>query len=182
MVFDIYTLVEVTWILFPIYAANGLTPVMMRFLKGHPIDNGRMLGKNRLLGDGKSWEGLFFGTFMGIVIAVVEMLAFPYLPWDLSPVALSIIIMTPLVGFLLGFGAMMGDVVASFFKRRMNRQRGALVPLLDQLDFLAGAFLMLSLVVVVEWGWIILGTIITLVFHVIANVIAFKIGVKKTPW
>jgi len=27
-----------------------------------------------------------------------------------------------------------------------------------------------------------MGTIITLVFHVVANVIAYKIGVKKTPW
>ncbi len=182
MVFDVYTLVEVTWILLPIYAANGLTPVVMRFLKGHPIDGGRMLGKNRILGDGKSWEGLFFGTFMGIVIAVVEMLAFPFLPWGLSPVSLNIIAMTPFIGFLLGFGAMAGDVVASFFKRRMGRPRGAPVPLLDQLDFLAGSFLMLSLVVVVKWEWIIMGTIITLVFHVVANVIAYKIGVKKTPW
>lgn len=182
MVFDIYTLVEVTWILLPIYAANGLTPVIARFVKTHPIDGGRMLGKNRLLGDGKSWEGFLFGTFMGIVIATVEMLAFPYLPWDLSPVSLNIIAMTPLVGFLLGFGAMAGDVVASFFKRRMGRPRGSPVPLLDQLDFLAGALIMLSLVVVVEWDWVILGTIITLVFHVLANLIAYKIGVKKTPW
>ena len=182
MVFDIYTLVEVVWILLPVYAANGLTPIMGRYVKTHPIDMGRMLGKGRLLGDGKSWEGLFFGTLMGILVAVVEMLAFPYLPWGMSLVALNIIAMTPLVGFLLGFGAMMGDVVASFFKRRMNRPRGSPVLFLDQLDFLAGAFVMLSLAVTLEVGWIILGTILTLVFHVVANIIAYKIGVKRNPW
>lgn len=182
MVFDLYTLVEVAWILFPIYAANGLTPVMGKFIKTHPIDMGRRLGKNRILGDGKSWEGIAFGTLMGILIAAVEMMAYPYLPWELSPVALNIIPMTPLVGFLLGFGAMAGDSVASFFKRRMGKKRGSSFPLLDQLDFFAGAFIMLSLAVQIEPGWVILGSMITLVFHVLSNIIAFKIGIKKTPW
>jgi len=80
MVFTIYNLVEALWLIIPAYAANGLAPLMGLRKNLHPIDSGRMLGKSRLLGNGKSWEGLAFGIAVATAIALVEMLACPYLP------------------------------------------------------------------------------------------------------
>ena len=42
----------------------------------------------------------------------------------------------PLIGFLLGFGALLGDALGSFIKRRMGIGRGKPAPILDQIDFL----------------------------------------------
>ncbi len=182
MVFDIYTLVEAIWIILPAYAANGLTPIIGRFVKTHPIDGGRMYRGNPLFGKGKSWEGLLFGSFVGIVIALVEMWAYPFLPWELSPVGLTIVSMGPVLGFLLGFGALIGDVVGSFIKRRLNLKRGRPAPVLDQNDFVLGSLGFAALAVMVKWQWVVLLVIITPVFHFIANIIAYFLKVKKEPW
>jgi CDP-2,3-bis-(O-geranylgeranyl)-sn-glycerol synthase len=182
MVFTIFNFVEAIWIILPAFAANGLTPLVGMKKGLHPIDMGRSLGKGRLLGNGKSWEGLMFGTLIGILIAVVEMAAYPYLPWELSEISLTILPMTPLLGLALGLGAMLGDVAGSFLKRRFNRPRGSPAPLLDQLDFLIGAFLVAALVAPLKIEWFLLLAVLTPILHLAANVIGFRLGIKKTPW
>jgi len=182
MVFDIYTLVEAIWIIIPAYAANGLTPVIGKLIKPHPIDGGRKFRGQPLFGSGKSWEGLAFGSIVGVIIALVEMWAYPYLPWELSPIELTIVSMGPLLGFLLGFGALVGDLVGSFIKRRLNLKRGRPAPVLDQDDFVLGALGFAALAVMVKWQWVVLLVIITPIFHFIANVIGYLLKVKKEPW
>jgi CDP-2,3-bis-(O-geranylgeranyl)-sn-glycerol synthase len=181
-IFSIYVLVEAIWLILPAYAANGLIPLVGKFAKTHPIDGGRTFRKYPLFGKGKSWEGLVFGAFVGMVIGMVEMLAFPYLPWDMSPVALIIIPMGPLLGLLLGLGAGLGDLVGSFIKRRFNLARGKPAPLLDQEDFLVGSLLMASLVVTVALSWWVMLLVITPLIHWASNLCAYLLKVKKEPW
>jgi CDP-2,3-bis-(O-geranylgeranyl)-sn-glycerol synthase len=182
MVFTIFILVEAIWLILPAYAANGLTPLMGLRSGLHPIDGGRKLGGSRLLGEGKTWEGLIFGTIIAGIIATIEMLAFPLLPWGVSEVPLMITPMTPLTGLVLGLGAMLGDVGGSFIKRRIGRDRGSPVPLLDQLDFLIGASILAVLIVPVKLEWILLLGVLTPLVHLISNIIGFRMGIKKTPW
>ena len=182
MVFDIFTFVEAIWITLPAYAANGLVPLVGLSERLHPIDGGRSWKGKRVLGDGKSWEGLILGGVIGMIIGTVEMLAFPFLPWEASPVMLDIVPMSPLLGLLIGLGAMVGDAVASFFKRRMGLKRGMSAPILDQDDFVVGALAFTSLAVFVEFGWVVLLLILTPVFHYFASYIGYKAKVKKTPW
>ena len=186
MVFDIFTLVEGLWIILPAYAANGLAP-LVKFKKNlHPIDGNKIFLGKPLFGFGKTWEGFFLGVFVAIIISIVEMLAFPYLPWQLSEeihgVTLNIIPMTPLLGFLLGFGTMFGDLCGSFIKRRLGLARGRPFPVLDQDDFVVGAFVFASFLVAIEISWIVLYLIITPIFHWIASFIGYKLKIKKEPW
>ncbi len=179
-IFNIYVLVEAVWLILPAYAANGLVPL---FKGRRRLDLGRnFLDGRPILGPGKTVEGLFFGTVIGILIAIIEMSAFPYLPWELSDRPLALVMMTPLLGFMLGFGSMAGDSAGSFIKRRLNLKRGQKAPLLDQLDFLFGAFLFASLVVNLKIEWVILMAVLTPVFHWLACVIAYALKVKKEPW
>lgn len=179
-IFNIYILVEAIWLILPAYAANGLVPL---FRGRRRLDFGRNFTDGRpLLGKTKTIEGLFWGTVIGIIIATVEMLAFPYLPWELSEITLTIVPMAPLLGFLLGFGAIIGDTVASFFKRRFNLKSGQSAPLLDQLDFLFGAFLFASLIVTLKIEWMILMVVLTPIIHLMACVIGYMLKVKKQPW
>ena len=182
MVFDIYTLVEAIWLILPAYAANGLTPLVGLRKNLHPVDGGRKLWGQPLLGPGKTWEGLIFGTLVGGLIGLVELLAYPYLPFGISPIPLNIVPMSLALGLLLGFGAMFGDVAGSFIKRRLKIGRGRPAPLLDQEDFLAGALAFSLLMVSLQIGWVILLAVITPVIHITANVIGYVLKVKKQPW
>jgi len=182
MVFTVFNLVEAVWFILPAFAANGLAP-LMGLRKGlHPIDGGRSFRGRRVLGEGKSWEGLFFGAFVGAAIASVEMLSFPFLPWGMSEIPLTIVAMSPLLGFALGMGAMLGDAAGSFIKRRLKKERGAPVPLLDQLDFLAGSLILASAFVQIKLEWVVLLAVVTPAVHLVSNVAGFRLGVKKTPW
>ena len=183
MPFDIYTFIEAMWLILPAYAANGLVPLVGKLKNLHPIDGGRVFRDGRpLLGQGKSWEGLFTGSLIGSLIATVEMLAFPYLPFDASPVPLTIVTMSPFLGFLLGLGAMLGDIAASFLKRRLNLKRGAPAPVLDQDDFVLGSLLFASLLIPLKPDWFLMLLIVTPLFHITANLIAYKLGIKNQPW
>ncbi|MBN2330611.1 MAG: CDP-2,3-bis-(O-geranylgeranyl)-sn-glycerol synthase [Candidatus Aenigmarchaeota archaeon] len=179
-IFNIYVLVEAVWLVLPIYAANGLVPL----IKGkRPLDLGKSMGDGRrILGPGKTIEGFLAGCFFGMLIAVVEQLAFPYLPWALSEVPLTIIAMSPALGLLLGFGAMAGDSVGSFMKRRLGLKRGRPAPLLDQLDFLIGSLLIASLAITVKLEWFVILIVMTPIIHWTASAIGYVLKVKKEPW
>ena len=179
-VFNIYVLVEAVWLILPAYAANGLVPL---FRGKRRLDFGRkFIDGQPLLGPGKTIEGIFYGAIVGAVIGLVEMLAFPYLPWELSDMPLRLAVMTPFLGMLLGLGAMLGDSTGSFIKRRLKMKRGAKAPLLDQLDFFFGALLLASTVTAIMPEWVILMAILTPIFHFTACMIAFSLKVKKEPW
>ena len=179
MVFDIYALVEGLWLLLPAYAANGLAVIPQG---RRPIDRGRMFRGRRLFGDGKTVEGFLFGVFAAVVVSAIQMAEFPFLPWGLSLVPLTLVPMSLPLGLLLGLGSMGGDLAGSFLKRRLGMERGRSFPLLDQEGFLLLAFLFAALMVAVKWEWVILYVVLTPVFHLLANLIGYRAGLKKQPW
>jgi CDP-2,3-bis-(O-geranylgeranyl)-sn-glycerol synthase len=176
---DLYTFVEAVWLIWPAYGANGLCMLA----KGkHPIDGGRMWKGKAILGPGKTWEGLILGVTVAVLVATFQMLVFPFLPWDISPVPLNIVLMTPLLGFLMGLGAMLGDMGGSAIKRRMNIERGKPAPLLDQLDFVIGMILFASLLIAIKWEWAVILLVMTPVIHLAANFVAYLLKLKNVPY
>ena len=91
---------------------------------------------------------------------------------------------------LCAYGAAIGDLIGSFLKRRFNLESGAPAPIIDQLDFaffaivLASipAFLMPELFWMPDINIIIFLMILTPSVSVIANTIAFILGLKDVPW
>ena len=180
----------VLWIMMPAYLANTIAVVTGgRF----PIDQGKKMGDgNRILGNGKTWSGLLGGTIGGIVVgylqlnfgnSIIEGIAGTNSEtfWGDTPF---------LIFFLLAFGALFGDLSASFFKRRQNLNRGDKYPLLDMYDFIVMS-LLLTLILGGGWlqTWILDGIvplftllIVTPILHRGVNIIGFKIGLKNEPW
>ncbi len=172
------------WLILPAYITNASAA----FFGGKiPIDRGIFLGKTRLLGDGKTYEGLLKGVSCGFGIGIFQQLFFcDYIKLQMPsfghfPAFLVIL-------FCLSAGAMLGDMVGSFIKRRLGLKGSASLPLVDQLDFVGGAWLLLFLFAR-DWSVktfsleiIIAVIIITPLLHLLTNYIGFKIGRKGVPW
>jgi len=179
----LYTIMAALWLMLPAYITNASA---VWFGGKTPIDRGRYWGKNRLLGDGKTYEGLLMGTSCGFLFGIVqELFLSDYLAIIPSFGIFPFFLVTL---FCLAAGAMVGDLVGSFLKRRMGLERGVSLPVVDQLDFVGGAWLLLFLgartwfIETFSVQIIVAVLCITPVLHLFTNYIGFKIGKKKVPW
>ena len=162
------------YFILPAYFSNGGA---LAFGGGKPVDFGKTDEKgNRWIGDGVTWRGIIAGTIIGTITGAVQ----GYFGPDIIS-AIGQYLITPiitdinsgiLIGFLLGFGALLGDAIGSFLKRRIGIGRGKPAPLLDQLDFLIVALILVSFVVKLNWILIAISIILTLIIHFLANLIA----------
>ncbi len=168
------------WVIIPAYTANCFAPIA----KGKKrIDFGKkFIDGNHLLGKGKTWEGLAFAVFMGTLVGMVQIALYPYI----NPIALkegfSLYELSFASVFFVSLGAMFGDMAGSFIKRRIDMKRGQPAPLLDQLDFVFGAFFFASFFIELTAVSVLLFVFITPIIHVIACIIGNRIGVKEVPW
>ena len=144
-----------------------------------PIDQGRMLWGKRILGDHKTWRGLFAGIVTGAL--VFELQKYAYEAEIARELALIDYSAHPLVpGLLMGAGSGVGDVVKSFFKRRVDIEPGASWPVFDQLDFFVGAYFFVSLVYAPPLLLTIASLPVILLGNVASNVIGYWLGFKET--
>lgn len=173
-------ILQALYFFLPAYAAN-MAPVFAAKIFGQkfsqPMDFGKRIGGKRIFGDHKTWRGLVVGTAVGLLVALIQSLV--KTPLDLVDYSQGNVL---LFGGLLGFGAIIGDAVKSFFKRRMNLAPGASWPGFDQLDFVVGGLLFVSFVYQPSIIVIIILLIVTPILHWLANVIGFKLKLKNEPW
>lgn len=174
--------VTALWAMLPAYLPNNVAVLAGG---GRPIDGGRTLNGSRILGDGKTWRGAVAGSLAGIGVGVVLNRLAPTVT-DSIGVTVPTFPVVAIVG--LAVGAILGDIGASFVKRRIGRERGAAVPGLDQLDFVVGA-LVVTTVVAREWVQTVFTlevllavVVLTPVLHVGTNAIAYGLGLKDEPW
>ncbi len=166
------------WLAAPAYAANAFPP-LVRGRK--PLDRDAMLHGRRLFGDGKTIEGTVSGIAFGIFIGIMQLFFQPYVADVIAPYG-TLILLSPVLIALLSAGAMAGDIIGSFIKRRMGMERGSPALLLDQLGFVVTALLFSMAVVSVMPEVFAFLVIVTPVVHWIANQIGYHSGVKKHPW
>lgn len=176
------TIVIAFWAMLPAYVPNNAAVLAGG---GRPIDGGRTWGAKRVLGDGKTWRGTAMGITAGLALAAVLTVLADGVG---SALGFAVPEFTPLAALGLAGGAMLGDILASFLKRRTGRQRGAMFPGLDQLDFVVVS---LPLVALLDFEWfrewftlevVLVVVVLTPILHVTTNMIAYKLGLKNEPW
>ncbi|MFH1257269.1 MAG: CDP-2,3-bis-(O-geranylgeranyl)-sn-glycerol synthase [Candidatus Diapherotrites archaeon] len=157
----------------PMYIANSSA---MIFGGRTPLDlNRKWVDGKPIFGSGKTFKGTAIGVISGTIVAFLINAAIPEITSLLTPEYV-------VLGFLLSFGAVAGDIVASFFKRRNNIKQGTPVLFLDQLDFVFGAAVFAGVIYLPSlYEFLIIG-IATMVVHRVSNFVAFKLRIKKVPW
>lgn len=152
--------------IFPAYAANG-APVIFGG-RGGSLDRGKKIGKHRIFGNNKTVSGTLAGLACGVLVGVIE---FPFIS-SMLPIAV-----------LLTIGAIFGDLLGSFIKRRIGIKPGAGVPILDQYGFFIFALLFaLPLGHMPDIYGLVFIIILTGILHIFTNKGAHRLGLKKVPW
>jgi len=185
---------------------------------GKPIDGGRNFRDGRrILGDHKTWNGLKGPLYIGIPISFFIFLLFNVLWISIKEIILDglahgqyilysnvnvfeyyfiggefpinfIILIVRII--LASYGAVIGDLIGSFLKRRVNIKSGAPFWIIDQLDFAICALLFASIPSFFFPTYFLLPDIFIIIFlliltpavSIIANTVAYIAGVKEVPW
>ncbi len=157
----------------PLYVANASAVV---FGGKTPVDFNRVWPDGKpILGKGKTWKGFGMGVLIGTFVGGIILHFYPAQALETSSHYL-------LYAFLLSAGALIGDMVGSFIKRRMGLHRGQAAHFLDQLDFVIGGLLLSLFVNPPYWTVFLLLIMITPFMHMAFNRLAYLLGLKSVPW
>ncbi len=136
----------------PAYVPN---PIAALLGGGTPVDLGRNYADGRrVFGDGKTYRGFVAGVLAGFLVGLLQMWLFTTYNLSYLPAHTFTTII------VLSSGALIGDLVKSFFKRRLGKDRGEKWLVADMYDLVAGALLLLF---VIDPAWAF--TYITLPCH-----------------
>ncbi|MFH0713844.1 MAG: CDP-2,3-bis-(O-geranylgeranyl)-sn-glycerol synthase [Candidatus Micrarchaeota archaeon] len=169
---------EIILFILPAYVANA-TPVLLRGKT--PIDFGTQLGdKQRIFGQNKTIKGFIAGVAGGTVTGIIITLLFPQI---FPTVSTNDKI---LIYFLLSLGAMLGDLIGSFVKRRRGMQSGSESLVMDKILFVIIALVVAYPAYSGKINLLHLDAVIivalTYLLHIAFNKIAHYLKLKKVPW
>lgn len=175
------------YLMLPAYLANGSPVVVSNLFKSlaKPVDMGMKFRGRSLFGSHKTYRGLIAAVIIGIIVFLLQKYLYQYSffqNWSLIDYNDFYLRYSVLPGFLLGFGAIMGDMIKSFFKRQFDVEPGQRWLPWDQLDFLIGALLFTALIYIPGWQVILTLFILTPMIHISANHLAFYLKIRKEKW
>lgn len=165
-------ILESLYFMLPAYAAN-MAPVFAKKLLGArwstPINE-------RALGAHKTYRGFVAGILAAIAVVSVQRYwqDFALLPYAQLNVWVY--------GFLFGCGALAGDAVKSYFKRRRAIAPGQPWLPWDQVDFSIGTLMALAPIYLPPLPHIVCILVLSPILSWCANRIGFMLRIKETKW
>ncbi len=187
------TIISAIFFILPAYIANGAPTIFGR--GGSPIDGGRVFkyDNRRILGDGKTWRGLYGGFICGVLAGSVEALFTPQLILFFQSVGINLILDGPVAlarSIVLSVGALLGDLIGSFIKRRIGMKRGQSAVGMDQLGFVITGFVLVLIfypwVTTIPFDLFLLYMVflipVTFFVHIGSNIVAYLLRLKDVPW
>ena len=164
-----YRIAQLLYLMAPAYVAN-MTPPFSRFVSGwnEPISE-------HWFGAHKTVVGATAGVLMAVIVAFTQ----SRINWDGALVDYS---RWPVVGLALGVGAIGGDLMKSFLKRRRRIPPGARWVPADQLDFVIGALVLVWPLAHPTWSDIVAILVVSFIADIAVNRIAFRLHIRETPW
>jgi len=156
------------WFILPAYFAS-ISPVWFRLRGKKPLDFGRTFRDKPIFGPSKTVRGFIGGALCGSLLGGIQQFVFG------KPEGL-------LLGVLLGFGAMTGDAVKSFFKRQRGIPPGKSWFPFDQLDFVVGGLVFAAALETPTFAELIIIFVLTPPLHLLSNIADHKVGLKEVPY
>jgi CDP-2,3-bis-(O-geranylgeranyl)-sn-glycerol synthase len=170
---------EIFWFFLPAGAAN-MAPVFASKVPwlqnwGAPMDFGKSFRGKRILGDNKTWRGIFFGTLIAMLVGLIQ---HRVITNSIEPTGLIVA-----ASAALGFGALMGDAFFSFLKRQRDIPSGQSWIPFDQIDYIIGGLIFVFPFFSDELsiGFAFATILLYASLHFIVSYIGYLTGFKKKP-
>jgi len=162
-----YRLVQALGLLCALLLVNAAPMALARLLGERcawPLDAGMRLGDGRrLFGAHKTLRGVLAAIAVGGAWTALLQLG-----W--------------LQGVVLGLGAMLGDLLSSFVKRRLALAPGTGRPVLDQLPEALVPLLLLRLLEPLAWGTVLAVTLAFVLGGLVLSRLLYALSVRPEPW
>ncbi len=171
------------YVMLPAMVAN-MMPVFVKKIPflDVPVDFNKTWHNKPLFGNHKTYRGFFFGILGAIFITYIQSLL--YIHPTFQKISFFDYTQTSflLIGFLIGFGVLFGDLVKSFFKRRINVKPGDKFFPWDQLDLVIGAVVFISFVKIPSWQMVVFYLVAGPALHIFFNHLGYWLGLQKVKW
>lgn len=136
---------------------------------------------DKYFGSNKTYRGFIYGIIAAMITVFIQfwLIDIPYfktlsiLDYSKNPL---------LLGLTMGFGALFGDLVKSFFKRRMGRPPGSPFVPFDQVDFIIGGLIFLWFLQPISEDIVLFLLIVTPFLHFLTNVLGYILRIKDRWW
>jgi len=184
MVETILYLIKLLYIILPGTVANMVPIFMKNMFKdlAFPLDFNKKIKGKPILGNHKTFRGLFFGVVFSIIVVWIQQILY-YVPFFKSISIIDYSIYNfGVLGFLMGFGVLFGDSVKSFFKRRLNIKPGKSFFPWDQLDAPLGAIIFVAFIYRFTVGLVISLLVISLLMHLFIRTLGYYLKINKERW
>ena len=146
-----------------------------------PVDLNRKFRGRRILGDHKTFRGLISGSLVGTIIYVAQIFFYSRFNFIQEISFFDYSQSFLLIGLIMGFGALFGDMVKSFFKRQLDFKPGQSWFFFDQVDWLIGSLILSWPFTKVSITIILLTIAIGVISHVIVKFLGFVFKLDKEP-
>jgi len=176
--------IEILYYILPGIFAN-MMPIFVRNIAkplAYPVDHHvKFMGKP-LFGSHKTYRGFIFGVGIAILVAYLQKSLYiaGYLR-EISYIDYSAY-SAFVIGAALGFGALFGDLVESFIKRRVRVKPGKPFIPWDQVDFLIGIILFSAIIKPMTWPMIVLLLVVGPFVTILTTRIGYYLKIRKEKW
>lgn len=161
------------WVMLPAGIANMVPPLAVKLWPkwNAPIDGGKKWNGKRIFGDHKTVRGFVTGIVAAEIVflilkgTLVREVGHP-LPWYF--------------GAVMGFGALGGDAIKSFFKRRFGVPSGESWFPWDQIDWFFGIVIISLPWVIFNWVEVLVMLTVGMLLHLLFKVLGYLLKLNKT--
>jgi CDP-2,3-bis-(O-geranylgeranyl)-sn-glycerol synthase len=148
----------------------------------YPVDCYKKYKGKRILGNHKTFRGFIAATIVGILICSIEVWLYNSLSLIRQLVSLNYTDIQPVIlGGLLGFGALFGDAVKSFFKRLINIPPGESWFPFDQIDYIVGGVAFSLVYIRLPMVEYIILFIVWFLIHPLTTFIGYLFRLRRKP-
>ncbi|MHA1648122.1 MAG: CDP-archaeol synthase [Promethearchaeota archaeon] len=194
------------FILLPSFFTNGMMVIAgkIKIIKRYPIDGGRFhKDGNRILGDGKSWNGFIGGWIGGFLVSAAiswwffiriynanDFGSLHFFTKEKITSFISLIVVSGKINWvnyflsqaIIALGSPLGDMIGSYFKRRRAHKRGEVFLFWDQNDFIIISGLIALIWFPLTWYYWIFLLMLTPILTALSNWLGYLLKQKDVPW